>query len=409
MQAILLEKYPIEELKMNRNLIWSAAIYFVGMLLFLVCDVYVSSHFSNDFISSWAFYKSLIIVIGSLSLLGYDQVFIREQKLIKLYRGTFARNVLIISFLTVLVVSYVRELIFVDSVKLFLSIIIFSILTYISAATRANNNLWKSQFSSNFWKILILLFLLYSTLDILEYFLISIMISLVLSFFLKGYFPDGKEIIDSDLRLDESSAVARSFFFTSLTLLFSTYGEQLLINFFNKQELSSQVFKYYSIYTPIALSVNGFIGFILAPRIRRMKTFNRSSFVKLNYVLFFSTIVLTLVSFFGGYLYLEYFSSMKLETNYLILILLFLICIIRGVYTATSVCLGVFGSAKSIKKTAYGFWIGAGIFLIIVCFVLNYDIRNSVYLILLATLINWLIRLVVSNYYSFKSLNNKLL
>ena len=388
----------------NKNLLFSALIYFIGMLFFLVCDIYISANFSDEIISNWAFYKSLIIVVGSLSLFGYDQVFIRNQNLIKSYRLTFVRNLFIISLLTVIIVFFVKNLNFTESLKLFISIISFSFLTYLSSGARANNNLWKSQFINNFWKVLILIFLLSFQVEILDYFVLSFIISLLFSFILKGYFPKENEIVNSNITTEEESKVAKSFFYTSLTLLFTIYGEQIIINMFKKEDLSSEIFIYYSIFTPITLSVNGFLGFILAPKIRRLKNFNVSSFKKMNYLLTLTTLVLTIFSFLIGFLYFKFIAFENTTPDIVTITLLFLICIVRGIYTATSVCLGVFGNSISIRKTAYGFWIGAILNILIIILALVYETNNSLYFILIATLINWLIRLSVSNFYSINSL-----
>ena len=44
-------------------------------------SVFVSENFSENNIAEWAFYKSTIIILGTVVLLGYDQVFVRDPTL----------------------------------------------------------------------------------------------------------------------------------------------------------------------------------------------------------------------------------------------------------------------------------------------------------------------------------------
>ena len=70
-------------MKNKKDLIVSFLIYGLGLLSLLIADVYISENFNKQKIAQWAFYKSTIFIIGSICLLGYDQVFIRDKSLIK--------------------------------------------------------------------------------------------------------------------------------------------------------------------------------------------------------------------------------------------------------------------------------------------------------------------------------------
>lgn len=388
----------------NKELIFSAIFYGLGLLCLLLADLYVSNNYSKNFIADWAFFKSSIIIVGSISMFGYDQVFIRNQDLIKSYSKVFIKNLLFLSAVVVTFIYFFKNESFINLLKLFFTIICFSILTYFSASSRAAYNLWKSQFSTNFWKIILFPCLVLLSLSSIDYFLIAMVISLLLSYFLKGFLPRSENVIESNISKEQERKIAQSFMFTSLTLLFSTYGEQFVINLFNKEELSSEIFKYYAYFTPIAFSINGFIGFILAPKIRKLKKFSVNDFNKLNLSIFLLSLICCVVSFIGGYLYVKFVLKTNFKLDIVILTLLFVLSLIRGLYTATSVCLGVFGDYFSIRKTAIGFWISVFLYLGILLITLFFNLKYSIYIVIFATLINWTMRLLISNYFSYKSL-----
>ena len=388
----------------NKELLFSAFIYGVGLLSLLFSDLYVSNKFTENFIADWAFYKSTIIIVGSIALFGYDQVFIRNQELIKSYKFIFLKNLFVFTVLVILCVYLFRGDDTLSLLKLFLSIIFFSILSYFSAASRASFNLWKSQFSTNAWKIFLFPLLFLISGSSIDYFFISVLISLVCSYFLKGFLPKEGNLTKSNISLGDERKIARSFMFTSLTLLLSTYGEQFVINMFNKESLSSELFRYYAYFTPIAFSINGFVGFILGPRIRKMSRFTVKDFNRLNLIMLILTFLCCIVSFVGGYIYVNLINKSQLKIDFLILFILFLLAIVRGLYTATSVCLGVFGDYISIRKTALGFWISVFIYIGILFITLLFNFKYSLHIIVMATLLNWVLRLLISNYFSYKSI-----
>ena len=124
-------------------------------------------------------------------------------------------------------------------------------------------------------------------------------------------------------------------------------------------------------------------------------------------ILLFS-IFITLISIFCGLIFMIYFSkSNEGPIDYILIFLLSVLSIIRGVYISTSVCLGVFANAKSLKKVALSFWVCTILYIISIFIILeNSSGLNSARLISLVSLVNWLLRLLVSNLFTIKTLKD---
>gem|GEM_PF-2506606 len=400
----------LEELMKNKkDLIVSFLIYGFGLLSLLIADVYISENFDKQKIAQWAFYKSTIFIIGSICLLGYDQVFIRDKSLIKRFFNKFLVQTLFISFISCTFIFFVKDLKSYELFYLILSIFLFALLSFYSAAARACYNLWKSQFSLNFWKILfILAILIFKFDDIIIYLIIALIFSVLISYFLKGYESD--EVLDDNLIIGDIDArkISLAFLFSNITLILSVYGEQFLINLNGNSITSAYLFKYFSIFTPIALSVNSFLGFYLAPKVRKENNMSINKFKSFTFKILLFSIFITIVSIVCGLIFMNYFSkSNEGPIDYILISLLAVLSIIRGIYISTSVCLGVFANAKSLKYVALSFWGCTILYIISIFFILeNSSGLNAARLVSLASLLNWFLRLVISNTFTIKTLKD---
>ena len=396
-------------MKNKKDLIVSFLIYGFGLLSLLIADVYITENFDKEKIAQWAFYKSTIFIIGSICLLGYDQVFIRDKSLIKRFFKKFLVQTLFISFISCTFIFFIKDLKSNELFYLILSIVLFALLSFYSAASRACYNLWKSQFSLNFWKILfILAILIFEFDDIIAYIIMSLILSVFISYFLKGY--DSDEVVDDNLIISDDDAIKISlaFLFSNITLILSVYGEQFLINLNGDSITSTYLFKYFSIFTPIALSLNSFLGFYLAPKVRKENNMSINKFKIFTFKILLFSIFITLISIFCGLIFMIYFSkSNEGPIDYILIFLLSVLSIIRGVYISTSVCLGVFANAKSLKKVALTVWVCTILYIISIFIILeNSSGLNSARLISLVSLVNWLLRLLVSNLFTIKTLKD---
>lgn len=391
------------------DLLASFGIYGIGLVSFLIIEILIIKKYNAESISNWAFYKSTIIIIGSFTLLGYDQVLLRDPKLIKIHFKRFFKRALLVAIGSTLLILYIKDYSWMPALFIFLGIMLYGIMNYNTAASRANNKLWISQFSKNFWKCIILILLLTNYFeDIFLYFIIAFFIVAVISFFLKGYIIDNRTKVDNNVSIKEAEGLSRAFLITSITLLFAIYGEQFIINLYGNVEVSAELFRYFAFITPIALSLNGFLGFYLGPKIiRDSKSHSFVSYKSLfNKVVLFS-VVNTLISSSIGVLFLLFYIDMKFEDlNLFLVVALSGISFIRGIYVTNSVYVGIYANKKELFGIAMYFGAFTVVYLIAIVIVLYLDIF-VVQIISLLSLLNWLLRFIVSYIYVHRILKNR--
>ncbi|MGG6231754.1 hypothetical protein [Tenacibaculum sp. SDUM215027] len=391
------------------DLLISFFLYGVGLLSLLVSDLYISKNFDDFFIADWAFIKSSILIISTVCLMGYDTLFIRDQSLIKRYFKRFWGQTIIIAFLVSIIIWLVKGFSINQVIMLFFAIVGLAFLNYISSSSRACYNLWKAQFSINFWKIILLLLLLLSYFDQpINYYVVSVLIGGVLSFFLRGYYPKERNIQDKDslLSLRDANKMGAYFLLTNLTLVFAVNGEQFVINLYGDANVSAHLFTYFSVFTPIALSINGFLGFYFGPKVRRQKEFNLKHYFNFSKKILVFSILITIFSVIAGYFYMIKFMNVaKVEIDWALISVLAFLCIVRGIYISTSIGLGIFGSKRSIGKSALMFWVFTIVYIFSIFIMLAYLENEFVVLgIATASLLNWIGRFSVSNYFTIKEL-----
>jgi hypothetical protein len=393
---------------MNKNTLISLILYFVGLICLALLDIFVSNRYDEVFISEWAFIKSTILILGSICLLGYDQVFIRDTSLIKRVFKKFVIQSVLISFISAVVIAQIKKYDIANTSLLFLSLISMSFLNYYSAASRALYNLWQSQFYTNLWKIILLLIIILNIFDnVFKFYIVALVLSILFSFIVKGY--DEKEnIIENKIVDKDARNLGLSFLFTNFSLIFAVYGEQFLINLYGSAQISATLFSYFSILTPISLSLNGFIGFYLAPKIKKERTMDLHSYKNLSIKIFILTLLVTSLSIFIGLIYMLNFQGFNIEgVNWVLVFSLMILCIIRGVYISTSVCLGVFGNPKILRSSAFYMSCSTGFYILTIFLVLYFvDGINAVIFISLLSTFNWFSRLLISNFYTIKTLRS---
>ncbi len=117
-------------------------------------------------------------------------------------------------------------------------------------------------------------------------------------------------------------------------------------------------------------------------------------------------LLITGLSVVIGYVYMTRFSNVTIDTlDWMLIISLSVLCIIRGIYIATSVCLGIFSDKKRLKSVAIYFWISAGLYIIGVFITLSMTSGvKAAQIISILSVLNWLFRLIVSNVYTTKIL-----
>lgn len=196
-------------MKKKIDIVISFGFYGLGLLSFLLADIFVSENFSQENIAEWAFYKSTIIVLGSIVLLGYDQVFVRDPSLVTRFFKKFIIQALVIGAIGVTIITFFKSYTLEKGIYLFLGVILYGFINYSSSSLRACFNLWKAQFSINFWKVLLLFFLFFGAFKELSYyFLIPIILTLLSAVFFGGYKTKEDRSLFENLSDADSKAIA---------------------------------------------------------------------------------------------------------------------------------------------------------------------------------------------------------
>ncbi|GGG11369.1 hypothetical protein GCM10011344_10100 [Dokdonia pacifica] len=393
------------------DLLASFGIYGIGLLSFLIIEIVIIKKYNVTSIANWAFYKSTIILIGSFTLLGYDQVLLRDPKLIRIHFKKFFLRALVVSLCSTLIIFFIKDYSWENAFLIFLGIVLYGLMNYNTAASRANNNLWKSQFSKNFWKFFILLLLLSNFVqDIFIYFIIAFSITVVFVFFFKGYISKNNKTLTNDISVNEAEGLSRAFLITSVTLLLAIYGEQFLINLCGDEIASAHLFKYFAVITPIALSLNGFLGFYLGPKIiRESNSKSHKSYKQLFHKVFLFSIVNTLFSSIIGVLFLKYYLDIEIQDfDFSLILILSGVSFIRGIYVTNSVYVGLYANKSELLGIARYFGIFTALYLIAVVVALFlFSGIFTAQIISVLSLINWISRFVISNIYIKRILNKK--
>ena len=389
------------------DILLSIIFYALGLVCLFLADLYVTENFDKNYIADWAFYKSTIIILGSSLLLGYDQVFVRDPSLVSRFFKKFITQALSIALVGVILVIYFKNISIEKGIYLYISVLSFGCLNYLSASSRAYFNLWKSQFSTNFWKVVLLFCLFWGVVKELSFiFLLALSLTLIISFFLRGYRAIQDVSRFEKLSSNDSRAIATTFFLSNLTLILAIHGEQFLINLSSDTLASAHLFRYFTVFSPIALSFNGFLGFYLAPKVRRDNNTSFHNYVKLTKKVTFFSILITSFSAVIGYIYLSDISSNRATELDIILILTILTtCIIRGIYVSSSVFLGVYSDKFRLKKVTFLFIITTIFYVLGIFFILQFlNGIQAARAISVLSLLNWLLRLLFSNIFTVKSL-----
>jgi len=387
----------------------SFILYGLGILSFLVADLYIVTNSNEDTVSNWAFYKSILFIFGSVCLLGFDQVLVRNPNLIRVILKKFIPQAVIMSLILVSLLMTFNSSIQINAYYLYLNVIIFSFILFLSAVFRAKNLLVLSQFTTNFWKVILLFVVYFSLFESVDFWYL-VPLTLVFVIALLAYLMTKN--VDSSVKVKQSKEKIRTtgllFLLHNLTLILSIYGEQFFINLLGNAQISYVLFCHFVVFTPIALSVNGFIGFYLAPKIRRYSSFTLEDYQKLNVKVSIYTISISILSIFLGFYIFKYLYSDKIVMlNYHVMIALFILCLSRGKYTLASVCLGLFAGQKTLALTAKINWIILTFYIFTMVVLLSKfkSIDVVVYIAYLSA-IHWCFRLFFSLHYAKKVVLN---
>ncbi|MFK7747170.1 MAG: hypothetical protein AB8B65_02140 [Kordia sp.] len=380
----------------------SLGLYGLGLASFFFLDIYISTNYDSDFISQWAFYKSSIFILGGFCILGFDQVMVRVPQLHYFIKKKFFFQSLLISIIGTSLVWFFYPL--KNVVLFFITLNLFSMVIFLSGIFRANQKFTIAQLATNGWKIVITAaFFIVVEKSMLNLLAMSLGLIFIILIFL--YYQNYKKAPSGDavLKYDDHRKTGIAFFLHNMTLTSAVYGEQFIINLYGNEYISSELFMYFAYFSPIILSANGFIGFIIGPKLRAKKTVTTADYRSLQLKLVLYAIVMAIISFVAGVFLLYKFKGTSFdEVNIVLAIIVLSCCMIRTVYTASSLYLGVFGSNSFLYKTAGLNWavLITYITLILIGLISKIEVDTLIIVIAIFTTLHWLARLIISHSYA---------
>lgn len=377
---------------------------------FLVSDILISKYFSIEDVSLWAFLKSILILAATVSILGLDQVLLRRPNSLYVIWSFMLFRVIVLVFLISLLILCIKSMAFL---YIFFSILALALLSLYYSVFRGSLKMNRAQFALNLWKIIFLILVLLVSFKKLNLSVDTIiLISVLFSLFsiilissldkswLKFYKNKHEEGIPPKKRLIISEA--NNFFIQAIGLNLSINFEQLVLNSLGLKESSATLFVHFTVFIPIVVFLNGFIGFYLAPYLRENKDkINRALFNKINFLFVILGLTLSLISIFIGSFLFDYFYSDRYDLDLKLSIAITILGFFRLYYIIPSAFVGMLACTKQLILFSRVNIVSILISLIIFVTLLNFGF-NPAYSVMISSIINWMTRVFLGLHISYK-------
>lgn len=387
----------------------SLTIYLLGMLSFLLSDVFVVKFVGDkDIVSSWAFIKATLTLAAVVAVFGSEQSILRyPQNLLSCYKKIFSRTVFYSSIIAFLLMSF-------SPVKSFLfwlfSIIGLAFIVVFYSVLRTSSSFYLALLSQNLWKFFLFLVIVglyaFNYFNLYLIFLISIYLSLIIIFLIalknKNWISYYKNHKDEKVDNKYFFSISNFFIISALTLNVSVGFEQLALNFLGLSSESALYLAHTSALLPIVLVFNGFVSFYLGPYVKNNSNlFDKKKFFKIIVVLISAAFILSVFSLLLGWLFFNSFYQ-NYEFNLMIASSVLLIGVFRVLYIIPSSFVGVIGRDDLTKKYIILNFISL-LFVSALIFYIR-DFQSIFMIILIFSILNWLFRVVLGIYYSYINL-----
>lgn len=378
------------------------------MVAFLLSDIFVVKFISDaQAVANWAFIKAVLMLASVVAVFGAEQSILRyPQNFLSCLKKISIRTI----FYTAIIATF---LYFFSQVKSFIfwffSILGLSITIILYSALRTSLNSFLALLSQNLWKILIfIIIVLGSTLGFLNIpliFLSAIYFSVFILFLIllknKDWLEYYKNHKDEKVEDRYFFSISNFFIISALTLNISISFEQLTLNILGLTKESALYLAHTSALMPVVLILNGFLSFYLGPYVKNnINKLDKNKLSKLILAIFISSLFLSGLSLSIGYFFFNYFYS-TYDFNIFISVSVLLVCVLRMLYIIPSSFVGVVGRDDLTKKYIILNLISI---LLGVLFVFLLAKENIFYFILVVAILNWLFRVGLGIFYSYRNL-----
>lgn len=398
-------------MKINKDLTLSLLIYLISVGGLTLSDLIVVSSFSHDSVSQWAFFKSVIFVLGGLCIFGFDQLLLREASYyIEIKKQFWLQSIFLSAVSSFFLFLYLHSVF--ETILCFFILVFYSTFLFEASYWRGQGKLLISQLYTNLWKlflfaVLFIIIVLKMKENILNIYFSSIVLSFFILMMFKFFLINKNDISSEKVTTKERVSffiLGFYFFVHNISLVMANYGEQFLINLFHRSRLSADIFTYITLYASLALAAISFVGFYLGPLVRNNKNFNLE-----NYYYYFKCLILlsvvTLLINSVIIVFLKPIFFKELEFDPILWLLTLFMTFFRVIYILPSLCLGVFGSEKVLMKSSFYTFTAVIIYIVIFSLLLQNDSKKIVYVLMCLMSVHWLFKLILSNYFVHLSLS----
>ncbi|MDV8153316.1 hypothetical protein ABTP57_09850 [Acinetobacter baumannii] len=398
-------------MKINKDLTLSLLIYLISVGGLTLSDLIVVSSFSHDSVSQWAFFKSVIFVLGGLCIFGFDQLLLREASYyIEIKKQFWLQSIFLSAVSSFFLFLYLHSVF--ETILCFFILVFYSTFLFEASYWRGQGKLLISQLYTNLWKlflfaVLFIIIVLKMKENILNIYFSSIVLSFFILMIFKFFLINKNDISSEKVTTKERVSffiLGFYFFVHNISLVMANYGEQFLINLFHRSRLSADIFTYITLYASLALAAISFVGFYLGPLVRNNKNFNLENYYYyFKYLILLSVVTLLINSVIIVFLKPIFFK--ELEFDPILWLLTLFMTFFRVIYILPSLCLGVFGSEKVLMKSSFYTFTAVIIYIVIFSLLLQNDSKKIVYVLMCLMSVHWLFKLILSNYFVHLSLS----
>ncbi|MFG0589518.1 hypothetical protein ACF8D3_16025 [Acinetobacter sp. YQ_14] len=371
------------------SIILSLIFYTLGIGGLFFVDILINHYFSANDIKLWVLNKSLMMMIGPLLLLGYNNVFLRYPEKIK---STLDLCLHLSIFW--LIFGFILDYFFKFEFSYFI-VVSFSFSLFVTSLLRVANGNLAAQINQSIWKILLLFFVLftcyYSNLNKYYYVMLGLFLFLPSLLYLLKCSSQLKS--DNSIKLEKDNhSFARQMLISGLLLNVATYYELFLLAKFYDAKLVSKYFLYFTLFTAYGIFLSGYLGFYLTPKIRKQPEKTLHFIEKNKYKIRISIVAVGLLNFIFGCAYL---LCTGVQLDLFLAIMFLLLGMLRVLYIFPTSKMGALANPVDLKSFLGRNIILTILYMLVLILVVYFDF--SLYIVILVVILNWLFRVFIAN------------
>jgi hypothetical protein len=383
---------------MKRRYTFIIFFYVLGTASLNLIDLPVARFASKEVMADWAATRSVVMIGSTLVLFGLDQVMVRLP-----YQASYILRLSLVQ-IPILATLYVLLLSVSSGIQGGLGDILAVSAVALSLAQfgfyRAKNQLLTSQFANNSWRIILFAVIgvgLYmgALQDFALLIVISVVAATLLNVVVQRVYKEPEVIPPGEPEtLAGIYALGGSFFVSLATLNIAVFMEQLMLNMTGQTEASALYFQHTALILPLLIPLNGLVGFLLGPLIRKDVAKFDAQLTRYWWGLPALGLLMSGVAFALSLILYRLFYSTTFTYDYGVAGLIILIGFLRIVYVLPSSYLGVTAEQRVLAR-----FVSVNVLAVIVAIVsylyLVYLKMNPVFAVAISSLLNWGMRTII--------------